>query len=38
MNRKPARAMVGRRLPMFLTASGRCYFSYCPADEQEKIL
>jgi IclR family mhp operon transcriptional activator len=32
------RAMVGRRLPMLLTAAGRVYFSTCPEPEREDIL
>ncbi|MGY2491718.1 DNA-binding transcriptional regulator [Cupriavidus sp. CP313] len=32
------RAMVGRRLPMLLTAAGRAYFAYCGANEREGIL
>ena len=32
------RAMVGRRLPMLLTAAGRAYFANCPAGEQEEIV
>ena len=32
------RAMVGRRLPMLLTAAGRAYFAMCAATEQEGIL
>ncbi|WP_042877515.1 DNA-binding transcriptional regulator [Cupriavidus necator] len=32
------RAMVGRRLPMLLTAAGRAYFASCPETEQENIL
>lgn len=32
------RAMVGRRLPMLLTAAGRAYFSMCPDAEREDIL
>jgi IclR family transcriptional regulator, mhp operon transcriptional activator len=32
------RAMVGRRLPMLLTAAGRAYFSSCPDAEREDIL
>ena len=32
------RAMVGRRLPMLLTAAGRAYFGMCHAAEQEQIL
>lgn len=32
------RAMVGRRLPMLLTAAGRAYFATCPDEEREDIL
>ncbi|MCO5400367.1 DNA-binding transcriptional regulator [Ralstonia soli] len=32
------RSMVGRRLPMLLTAAGRAYFSMCPEPEREDIL
>ncbi len=32
------RAMVGRRLPMVLTAAGRAYFATCPDEEREDIL
>src|SRR5690554_455017 len=32
------RSMVGRRLPMLLTASGRAYFANCPDQEREHIL
>ncbi|MBP0636766.1 MULTISPECIES: DNA-binding transcriptional regulator [unclassified Cupriavidus] len=32
------RAMVGRRLPMLLTASGRAYFANCTEPEQESIV
>ncbi|WER46288.1 DNA-binding transcriptional regulator [Cupriavidus sp. WKF15] len=32
------RSMVGRRLPMLLTAAGRVYFSMCPDAEREDIL
>jgi IclR family transcriptional regulator, mhp operon transcriptional activator len=32
------RAMVGRRLPMLLTAAGRIYFTRCPEEEREDIL
>jgi len=32
------RAMVGRRLPMLLTASGRAYFAMCGEAEREEIL
>jgi len=32
------RAMVGRRLPMLLTAAGRAYFAACPEAEREDIL
>lgn len=32
------RAMVGRRLPVLLTAAGRAYFAMCPDEEREDIL
>ncbi|KEZ05512.1 transcriptional regulator [Burkholderia sp. MSh2] len=32
------RAMVGRRLPILLTAAGRAYFAMCPNEEREEIL
>lgn len=32
------RAMVGRRLPILLTAAGRAYFATCPDEEREDIL
>ncbi|CAM5432361.1 DNA-binding transcriptional regulator [Eoetvoesiella caeni] len=32
------RAMVGKRLPMLMTASGRAYFSYCAEKEREEVL
>lgn len=32
------RAMVGRRLPMLLTAAGRAYFCHCSKQEREQIL
>lgn len=32
------RAMVGRRLPMLLTASGLTYLAFCPDAEREQIL
>lgn len=32
------RSMVGRRLPMLLTAAGRAYFARCPAAERENVL
>lgn len=32
------RAMVGRRLPILLTAAGRVYFAMCPEAEREDIL
>jgi IclR family mhp operon transcriptional activator len=32
------RSMVGRRLPILLTAAGRAYFAMCPAGEREDIL
>lgn len=32
------RAMVGRRLPMLLTAAGRAYFSHCPKQERDQIV
>ena len=32
------RSMVGRRLPMLLTAAGRAYFAMCPDAERQDIL
>ncbi|WP_428037066.1 IclR family transcriptional regulator domain-containing protein, partial [Amphritea sp.] len=32
------RDMVGRRLPLLMTATGRAYIAYCPDDEREEIL
>lgn len=32
------RAMVGRRLPMLLTAAGRAYFAFCGNAERESLL
>ncbi|SDJ56374.1 transcriptional regulator, IclR family [Paraburkholderia steynii] len=32
------RSMVGRRLPILLTAAGRAYFAMCPDEEREDIL
>ncbi|MDN0076412.1 DNA-binding transcriptional regulator [Crenobacter sp. SG2303] len=32
------RSMVGRRLPILLTAAGRAYFAYCGEEEREDIL
>ncbi|MDB5840154.1 MAG: Mhp operon transcriptional activator [Herminiimonas sp.] len=32
------RSMVGRRLPMLLTAAGRAYFAHCAEEEREDIL
>lgn len=32
------RDMVGRRLPLLMTATGRAYISYCPEDERHEIL
>lgn len=32
------RSMVGRRLPMLITAAGRAYIAHCPDSEREKIL
>lgn len=32
------RSMVGRRLPMLLTAAGRAYFAMCPDEERADIL
>jgi IclR family transcriptional regulator, mhp operon transcriptional activator len=32
------RSMVGRRLPILLTAAGRAYFALCPDGEREDIL
>lgn len=31
-------SMIGVKLPMLLTAGGRAYLSYCPAEEREEIL
>jgi IclR family transcriptional regulator, mhp operon transcriptional activator len=32
------RAMVGRRLPMLLTAAGRAYFAHCSGEERDGIV
>ncbi len=32
------RSMVGRRLPLLLTAAGRAYFARCPSGEREHLL
>lgn len=32
------RSMVGRRLPLLFTASGRAYFAFCPEEEREALL
>ncbi len=32
------RAMVGRRIPLLYTASGRAYLAYCPEAEREQLL
>lgn len=32
------RSMVGRRLPILLTAAGRAYFAFCSDDERERII
>lgn len=32
------RSMVGRRLPILLTASGRAYFGHCADEEREQLL
>lgn len=32
------RNMVGRRLPLLLTATGRAYLTFCPEQERENIL
>lgn len=32
------RSIVGRRLPLLLTATGRAYFAYCPDEERERII
>lgn len=32
------RSMVGRRLPLLMTATGRAYFAYCPATEREELI
>jgi IclR family mhp operon transcriptional activator len=32
------RSMVGRRLPILLTAAGRAYFATCPDGEREDVL
>ena len=32
------RSMVGRRLPLLMTATGRAYFAFCPEAEREKLI
>jgi IclR family mhp operon transcriptional activator len=32
------RSMVGRRLPLLMTATGRAYFAYCSAAEREELI
>lgn len=32
------RSMIGRRLPMLITAAGRAYIAHCPESEREKVL
>ncbi len=32
------RSMVGRRLPLLMTATGRAYFAYCSPAEQEELI
>ncbi|NBA96074.1 DNA-binding transcriptional regulator [Pseudomonas sp. R5(2019)] len=32
------RSMVGRRLPLLMTATGRAYFAFCPAAEREELI
>lgn len=32
------RSMVGRRLPLLMTATGRAYFAYCPDAEREELI
>ncbi|MFJ7884474.1 DNA-binding transcriptional regulator [Pseudomonas sp. NPDC096917] len=32
------RSMVGRRLPLLMTATGRAYFAYCSASEREELI
>ncbi|MDK3018819.1 helix-turn-helix domain-containing protein [Pseudodonghicola flavimaris] len=31
-------SMIGKKIPLLLTAGGRAYFSYCPEEEREEIL
>lgn len=31
-------SMIGKKLPMLMTAGGRAYLSYCPEEEREEIL
>lgn len=32
------RSIVGRRLPLLVTATGRAYFSFCPDEERERLI
>jgi IclR family mhp operon transcriptional activator len=32
------RSMVGRRLPLLMTATGRAYFAFCPDAEREELI
>ncbi|NWL19005.1 DNA-binding transcriptional regulator [Pseudomonas umsongensis] len=32
------RSMVGRRLPLLMTATGRAYFAFCPPTEREELI
>ncbi len=32
------RSMVGRRLPLLMTATGRAYFAFCPTAEREELI
>jgi IclR family mhp operon transcriptional activator len=32
------RSMVGRRLPLLMTATGRAYFAFCPPAEREELI
>jgi IclR family transcriptional regulator, mhp operon transcriptional activator len=32
------RSMVGRRLPLLMTATGRAYFAFCPVGEREELI
>ncbi|MFC6671503.1 IclR family transcriptional regulator domain-containing protein [Marinobacterium aestuariivivens] len=32
------RSMVGRRMPLLFTASGRAYLSFCPGSEREQLI